>query len=209
MHTHARSILSCFGILALVVLATTLLGAAQPGKESAPPTAKDARTTPQLAYSISFDSGMVLRAEDDHTGVLLAAWDDGVVIFAADTRKPKTSLRVGRLTPEQVRGVLDELHTARFFEDLPGGGTAPDASYTTIKATREQKSAKYLCMWSDVLALGGASVDSPAAEKEFARMWAVSRTILAFARPGTSEPLASNVEAKRRFERAEAQRVFR
>lgn len=208
MHTHARSILSCFGILALVVLATTLLGATQPGKETAPPTAKDAKTTPQLAYSISFQSGMV-PPENDHTGVLLAAWDDGVVIFAADTRKPKTSMRVGRLTPEQVRGVLDELHTARFFEDLPGGGTAPDASYTTIKATREQKSARYLCMWSDGVTPGSASVDSPSGEKEFARMWVLSRTILAFARPGTSEPLASNIEAKRRFERAEAQRVFR
>ncbi len=205
MHTTPRAFHKPLAVLFALAAAMSLLGAAQNKAEPTPLTTKPA---PQLAYSISFQSGMV-PPENDHTGVLLAAWDDGVVIFATDTRKPKTSLRVGRLTPEQVRGVLDELHTARFFANLPGGGTAPDASYTTIKATREQKSAKYLCMWSDVLALGGASVDSPAAEKEFARMWAVSRTTLAFARPGASEPLSSNAEAKRRFERAEAQRVFR
>lgn len=209
MHTTPGAFHKPLAVLFALAAAISLLGAAQNKAAPTPPTTKDAKPAPQLAYSIWFDSGMVLRAENDHTGVLLAAWEDGVVIFAADTRKPKTSLRVGRLTPEQVRGVLDELHTARFFEDLPGGGTAPDASYTTIKATREQKSAKYLCMWSDVLALGGASVDSPSGEKEFARMWAVSRTILAFARPSESEPLDKNAEAKKRYERAEAERVFR
>jgi hypothetical protein len=74
-------------------------------------------------------------------------------------------------------------------------------SYVLISASVGEHAATH--MWNEALtrSYGAHSgVDSPF--YRFAKMWAISRTALAFALPKDCVPLAKDAEASKRFERA-------
>jgi hypothetical protein len=189
-----RAIIAC----ALLVALITAPGAGH--RHGQPAAQKPQAPKPALVFSLEFDAGMSM-SPDATSGSVIAAWDDGVVVFA-DRGKPGQQMVVGRLTKTQLDQVTTELTQAGFFDNLPGGGTAPDASSWDLWATHDGKTARYRCMWDDRRfgpAFATAVADEP--QRRFARMWALSRVALSFAYPdfASRRPLEEDKDTQRRL----------
>ena len=50
-------------------------------------------------------------------GLLVAAWDDGVIVFASNPDEPGKDLQTGTITTDQLKHTLDEIKGAGFFDE--------------------------------------------------------------------------------------------
>ena len=187
--------LACVLLLVLlpILLAATVL------------TQPTAPTTPKLVLSLRYNAGMADPRSGQSSGCVLAAWDDGVVVFATDPHKGGRDMQFGRVTPEQLGRVLADLAGAGFFAKVPGGGTAPDDAYHLLWASRDGERASYYCTWDEGLfGRPGVSADADDRDRGFARMWALSRVAVSFAYPSRASrrPVEDDPAILRRLSKA-------
>ncbi len=178
--------LACFGLLS---------GSTQPPAQPAKPT---------VVFQVMRDAGMSI---DGGGGLVIAGWSDGTVVFAMDPDKAGKNLQAGTITPEQLKATLDELNVAGFFGDLRFYNWPPDASHTIMAGVREGKSTKYA--WVEQLSVPwGAHVGADPTFKAFAKLWAASRTILAFACPTAYKPIHDVPDVELRYKAALSKNEF-
>ncbi len=183
---------------ALVVVASfacigLLFGSTQPPAQPAKPT---------VVFQVMRDAGMSIDG-----GLVIAGWSDGTVVFAMDPDKAGKNLQAGTITPEQLKATLDELNDAGFFGDLRFYNWPPDASHTIMAGVREGKTTKYA--WVDHLSVPwGAHVGAEPKFKAFAKLWANSRTIMAFACPTAYKPIHDVPDVELRYKVALSKNEF-
>src|SRR6185295_5843258 len=120
-------------------------------------------------------------------------------VFAPDLAKPGRDLQTGSITEDQLARALDQLKSDGFFAAHKEPGLAPDMSHVIISARRENTAATH--RWSEnLIPKWSANVNATVEFKEFARMWALTRTDLAFALPEQAVPLAQDKDVKKRFD---------
>jgi hypothetical protein len=184
-----------WSVVAMVGAAVAAAGwsPSQPGS-GAPRPPDPSKSGAQVVFHVHYDG-----FGGKPTGLVAAGWDDGLIIFALNPDKPGKDLQAGMITPEQLKHTLEELRSAGFFEEQADQGWGPDMSHTTLTATIDGKEATY--HWTEWLSrTWGAHVGADPKFYRFAKMWAISRTALAFASPTDYQPLAKDARAKKRFD---------
>lgn len=190
-------------VLVLALLCASLVAAmgwSSPGAQEEEGTLRQpsavARRIPEgqrLAFCIMFES-----AGHSPSGLVVAAWEDGMVIFSATPDAAGTDLRAGRISAEELKKVQGRIEEAGFFDELKERGQVPDGSEVKI-GVRKGETWKQL-RWNEALSRPwGAHVG---AEEEFyrlARTWALARTAIAFSYPTEYVDIEKDVLAKERY----------
>jgi len=131
--------------------------------------------------------------------VLLAGWTDGLVIFSLDPSRPDKIHQCGTIPPARIEWAVQELKSAGFFDEQKEPGGRPDSMDTTITASSDGKTASHT---SEYWHCGpwSASADADPKTYKFAKMWAISRTALAFTRSKDFHAVNTDEIAKKRID---------
>jgi hypothetical protein len=189
-------------LIAVAFLTTTALAIAS-SQPITQPAVTAPTATPAIVAALSYTQGMPGPHSTTSSGPVLVLWDDGLVVFATISTAAGKDMQSGRLAPAQVQRVRDELTEAGAFKSLPGGGTAPDAAYWTLKAASGGKAASYRCWWdANRAAPVGLTAEATDEHLSYARMWTRARLAIALAYPINYQSLDKDADAKQRYERA-------
>ena len=194
--------LSASGLAVLAVLSGfgPFLRNAQPQPTGG--NATDAAKAPSPVFQMSYASFGTMPS-----GLVLAGWDDGLIIFALNPGSAGKDLQVGRITPAQIQHVISELDSAHFFDEQREPAMPPDNSCMRMMATRGGRMVEH--RWNEALTRPwGAHVGADRKFYEFAKMWALSRTALIFASPTDYKPLDTDRGARGRFDAAVKSRAI-
>jgi len=107
-------------------------------------------------------------------GLVLAVWEDGVLLLAADPAAPGERLLAGRAEKADVAALIEAIGKTGFFEEKREGHVVPDAASTTIAARAGGREA--LRSWHEHLLPGfGGDINTDADYRRFVRMWKGTR----------------------------------
>jgi hypothetical protein len=166
-----------------------------PGQESkAEP--KVAASPPKLAFLVEQRGGMTAMTG----GVLLAGWTDGLMIFSLDPMRPDKIHQCGTIPPARIEWAVQELKSAGFFDEQQEPGGRPDTPDITITASFDGKATSHMSCQDWHCGYWAASADSDAKTYKFAKMWAISRTALAFTRSKDFHAVNTDEIAKKRID---------
>lgn len=148
---------------------------------------------------VEFEPGRTVPATSG--GVVLAIWDDGLVIFSFGTNQDDFhNLQVGRVPPARVVEMLNDIEQT----GLPGLARSivvPDSTFWTIRVRRGDKLTE--SCWNQAMTVPwGAHINAPRDERDFAKAWMASRAILAFTQPSEYKPLKPGSAEDQRLEAA-------
>lgn len=186
-----KAAIPLFGALCLVFIGVAL-GISQPSTTTKPTTQSAAK--PSLVFRIHHFGGNGPPTTD---GIVMAGWDDGLVVFAAGDL-PAKDLLVGWIPHEKIEETLTELTRAGFFEQHQEHCCIPDEPVTTIHA--RGSTGLSFKRSHELNSLGYASADAKPEQYKFARMWQISRNALRFARPHKHTPIDESPDARKRLE---------
>jgi hypothetical protein len=183
------------GIAAVLLTCVALMSAwvGQP----VPPKA----TGPEVAFFIYRHEGM----STEPGGLLIAAWDDGLLVFPEDRTKAGRKQRAARVDAAKVRAMVEELKAVGFFEEgYRGRLPPPDGSAIIMSATSGAQTVQF--QRDTLLAEHFESIDTDRSRKKFERVWAASYAVLRFSEPAKSVPLFEDEEAMKRYQKARSLR---
>ena len=104
------------------------------------------------------------------SGLVLAVWEDGAMLFAASSAEPGERLLVGRAERADVAAMLEAISKAGFIEEKREHHAVPDSASTTIMARTGGK--KSLHTWHGCLLPGfGGDINTDGDYRRFVRMW--------------------------------------
>ena len=145
----------------------------------------------------------------DGGGLVMAAWSDGVVVYAAAGHRPGKELKAGTIDEAALARVSDGLRMSGIFETDAGWVAPPGLPSHVLLAHFGGRSVYRVCSWDDGrFGQADASVQSNPEEIAFARAWALSRVAIAYARPKSGVPLRSHQTAAERLDAAVAAKVL-
>ena len=127
------------------------------------------------------------------SGLQLAAWDDGVVLFAPDPRKPKDDLRVGLVAPERVALMTASLVDIGFV-------SLPESSFVGMHASSETLSlrldgGRYSHEWDRSLHPRAGFLEPSSIQRSFVRTWELAERVLRGYLPEASIPFEEASES--------------
>ncbi|HYE60843.1 MAG TPA: hypothetical protein VD997_02510 [Phycisphaerales bacterium] len=187
----------CSAVLATaLVMVPCVVGVAPHGRQES--TQRAGTSKPEVAFYIYQKAGH----GPGHSGLLLAAWDDGLIIFPEDQKQPDRKQRAARVDGAKVRALVAELETIGFFD--PGvpqnRGLAPDAGSMTIGAVKGGVMTEYTR--GDMAKDTFESIDTADSTRKFERVWAGAFATLRHSLPADSKPLSEDKEAQAQYGRA-------
>jgi ankyrin repeat protein len=124
-------------------------------------------------------------------GVRLAAWADGVVVFCSDLEHPSQTLRVGRVSPEDVRLLPGSLIDVGFMSIPQARYCGPDSESETISLRVGED--RYGHTWDKDLNPLFALQDASSIRRDFVRLWTLTARILEQLTPEKSFVLDGNL----------------
>ncbi len=119
-------------------------------------------------------NGGMSRDNKSKSGLLLAVWEDGTMLFAARQSAPGERLLVGRAEKAEVSNMLEAVKAAGFFEEKREHYAVPDSASTTIRVRNGKN--KGLHTWHERLLPGfGGDINTDTVYRQFIRMWKKTR----------------------------------
>src|SRR5262245_11107933 len=135
-----KGMLRSSALISLAVAAAVAAGVYRPGG-AASDRMQESAPAPRLVFLVEQTAGM----SQDTSGVLLAGWTDGLVIFSLNAARPDQIHQCATIKPERIEWALQELKAAGFFDDHQEPGLAPDATTLTITANSDGKTVTHRC----------------------------------------------------------------
>lgn len=110
------------------------------------------------------------------SGLEIAIWMDGFVLFAPDSEDLSGSLRTGHLEPLKVRSVIEQIESTGFFDQPATSLCVPDGDVVHIYARYDGK--RNLQGWNGIEYRG---------HRQFQTMWKTARQLIETCRPSVSK----------------------
>lgn len=136
------------------------------------------------AFFLAHEPGRSQRA---FSGLEIAVWHDGFVLFAADPAIVGSELRTAHIGPNQVEQILAQIDETGFFDLDAACYTVPSGK--SIKIAARLGGRRNLHIWDEVLNPNwGANIRPSPAYQAFKGMWKVVSDLIRHCRPPDSEP---------------------
>lgn len=110
------------------------------------------------------------------SGLEIAIWMDGFVLFASDSEDLSGSLRTGHLEPLKVRSVIEQIKSTGFFDQPAESHCVPDGGVVRIHARYDGK--RNLQGWDGI---------ERSRDRRFETMWKTARKLIETCRPRASK----------------------
>lgn len=139
------------------------------------------------------------------TGIVLAAWMDGRVIYASDPNKPGVDLRVGEVRPEAIARVVRIFECMDFEGQISPVGRVLDAAYVSLCFAKQPGAQVNRLGWNAPMGAPGLAdfCSNSEQDRAFAQCFLAGRALLSTLRPAPDGKLIAEEEAKQLTQLAE------
>lgn len=161
-------------ITGLTIVLIGLFGASgcqRDAKMQAVPAMNAAAQAPHMYFD--YEVAWPMFRTSVSSGLRLAVWEDGIVLFGSDPNHPTKDMRVGQLHPAELKAAWEAVRTSGLTTTPDGCSLAPDDDCARIVHLKDGKTQYWL--WGNP---SGAD------------WWPKAEEALAKFRPATSQPVA-------------------